>query len=168
MTKNNKNILIFLIAICLPVFIISSPDWLEINGIGPCWPVIILLPFSLKSSPWISAITSIFLASFMDSFTVSEATYIPSLLLLSLLWSRYALHNKKIELFSHLGLMSILGTGVVGFSMWAQKIILNTTLRDNWFHSWSFYVLICEMIITGLVAPFFSSWLIFAYKKYRS
>ena len=166
MNRNNKKILIFLTVMCLPVLIISSPDWMKINGIGPCWPVVILLPFSLKSAPWISAIASIFLASFIDSFTVSEATYIPSLFFLSLVWSRYGLHNKKIELFLNLGLMAILGTGVVGFSIWVQKIMLNTTLRDNWFHAWSFYALICEMIITGLVAPFFSSWLLFTYKKY--
>tara|TARA_Y100001968_G_scaffold229879_1_gene212721 strand:+ start:79 stop:579 length:501 start_codon:yes stop_codon:yes gene_type:complete len=166
MNRNNKKILIVLTAICLPVLIISSPDWLKINGIGPCWPVIILLPFSLKSTPWISVVSAIFLAIFVDSFTVSEATYIPSLFLLSLVWSRYGLHNKKIELFFHLGLLAILGTGFVGFSLWAQKIILNTTLRDNWFHSWSFYVLVCEIIITGLVAPFVSSWLILAYKKF--
>ena len=166
MNRNNKKILIFLTAICLPVLTISSPDWLEINGIGPCWPVVVLLPFSLNSAPWISATASIFLGSLIDSFTVSDATYIPSLFLLSLFWSRYALHNKKIESFLNLGLMAIMGTGFVGLSMWVQKIILNTSLRDNWFHSWSFYVLICEIIITGLVAPIFSSWLLFTYKKY--
>ena len=72
---------------------------------------------------------------------------------------------KKIELLFNIGLMAVFGTAVVGLSMWAQKIILHSILRNNWFHSWSVYVLLSEVIITGLVAPLFSSWLLLAYKK---
>ena len=165
MVRSNKKLLIFFIAICLPVFIISSPDWLKINGISPCWPVVCLFPFSLKNSRLISAIASITLGIFIDSFTVSDASYIPSLFLLSLVWSQSGLHNKKIELFLNIGLMAMFGTAVVGLSIWMQKIILYGSLRNNWFHSWSIYVLISEIIITGLVAPFFSSWLLFTFKK---
>ena len=165
MVRNNKKLLIFFTVICLPFFIILSPDWFKINGIMPCWPVIFLLPFSLKNSPWRSSIAAIACGIFIDSFTVSDASYIPSLLLLSLVWSQYGLHNKKIELFLNLGLMAIFGTAVVGFSIWVQKIILYSILRNNWFHSWSIYVLISEVIITGLVAPLFSSLLLFTDRK---
>ena len=165
MIRNNKKLLTLFTLVCFPFFIIASPDWLKINGITPCWPVVCLLPFSLKNSRSKSAIFSILLGFFMDSFTVSDASYIPSLLLLSLIWSHYALHNKKIELFFNIGLMAIFGTAVVGLSMWIQKIFIYSFLRNTWFHSWSIYVLISEVIITGLVAPFFSSWLLLTYKK---
>ena len=165
MVRNNKKLLIFFIVICLPAFMISSLDWLKINGISPCWPVVFLLPYALKNSPFRSSIASILLGILIDSFTVSDASYIPSLLFLSLVWSKYRLHNQKIELFLNIGLMAILGTALVGLTIWFQKIILYSILRNNWFHSWSIYVLISEMIITGLVAPFFSSWLLFTYKK---
>ena len=165
MAKNNKKLSIFFILICLPAFIIISPDWLKINGITPCWPVIFLLPFSLSNHPWRAAIAAILVGIFIDSFTTSDVSYIPSLFLLSLVWSQYGLHNKKIELFLNVGLMAILGTAFVGLSIWVQKIIIYSFLRDNWFHSWSIYVLISEVIITGLVAPIFSSWLLLAYKK---
>ncbi len=165
MIRNKKKLLTFFTVICLPAFIIASPDWLKINGISPCWPVIWLLPFSLNNKPWKSAIASILLGIFMDSFTISGASYIPSLLFLSLVWSQYRLHNKKIELFLSIGLMAILGTAMVGFSLWIQKIIFYSFLRNYWFHSWSIYVLGSEVIITGLAAPFFSSWLLLTYKK---
>ena len=165
MISSRKNLLIFFTAICLPILVISSPDWLEINGISPCWPVVCLLPFSLKNTRLISAIASIMLGIFIDSFTVSDASYIPSLFLLSLVWSQSRLHNKKIELFLNIGLMAIFGTALVGLSIWMQKIILHVSLRNNWFHSWSIYVLISEVIITGLVAPIFSSWLLLTYKE---
>ncbi len=165
MVRKEIKLLIFLTIICLPIFIVSSPDFLKINGIAPCWPVVFLLPFSLKNTPARSVIAAISMGILIDSFTVSDASYIPSLLFLSFVWSQYGLHNKKIELFLNIGLMAIFGTAIVGFSIWVQKIILYSILRNNWFHSWSIYVLICEVVITGLVAPFFSSWLLFAYKK---
>ena len=165
MAKNNKKLSIFFIIICLPAFIIISPDWLKINGISPCWPVILLLPFSLKNPPWRAASAAIITGIFVDSFTISDASYIPSLFLLSLVWSQYGLHNKKIELFLNIGLMAIFGTAFVGLSIWVQKIIMYSVLRNNWFHSWSIYVVISEVIITGLVAPFFSSWLLLTYRK---
>ena len=165
MNKNKRKLLILLIAICLPTLIINTPDWLKLNGISPCWPVIWLLPFSLKNTPWKSVFAAFLLGVFIDSFTINDASYIPSLLLLSLVWSQYRLHNRKIELFFNIGLMAIFGTAFVGVSIWAQKIILHSTLRNDWFHSWAIYVLISEIIITGLVAPFFSSWLLLAYKK---
>ena len=165
MLKNNKKILIFFILICLQFCIITAPDWLKINGISPCWPVIFLLPFSLENRPWRAASAAIITGIFVDSFTISDASYIPSLFLLSLVWSQYGLHNKKIELFLNIGLMAIFGTAFVGLSIWVQKIIMYSVLRNNWFHSWSIYVVISEVIITGLVAPFFSSWLLLAYRK---
>ena len=165
MAKSNKKLLIFLSLICLPTFIITSPDWLKINGITPCWPVILLLPFSLKNRPWRSGIAGISLGIFVDSFTISDVSYIPALFLLSLVWSQYGLHNKKIELFFNIGLMAVFGTAVVGLSIWIQKIILYSFLRNNWFYSWSIYAFTAEVLITGLVAPFFSSWLLFMYKK---
>ena len=165
MDRNRKKIFIFFTAIFLPFLFIVSPDWLKINGIPPCWPVIFLLPLSIQNNPFRSSIAAISLGILFDSFTVSDASYIPSLFFLSFVWSQYGLHNKKIELFLNIGLMAILGTALVGLSIWVQQIILHSILRNNWFHSWSIYVLICEVIITGLVAPFCSSWLLLAYKK---
>ena len=165
MLKKNKKIIIFFGITCLQAFIVISPDWLKINGITPCWPVILLLPFSLNNPPWKAAIASLLLGIFVDSFTISDISYIPSLFILSLVWSTYGLHNKRIELFLNIGLMAIFGTALVGFSMWVQKIIIYSFLRNNWFHSWSIYVLMSEVIITGLVAPLFSSWLLITYKK---
>ncbi len=165
MNRNNNELLIFISIIFLPACIIASPDWLNINGISPCWPVIWLLPFSLKNRPLRAALVAILLGIFVDSFTIGDVSYIPSLLTLSLIWSQYGLHNKKIELFLSIGLMAIFGTAFVCVSIWVQKIILYDFLRNNWFHSWSLYVLISKVIVTGLVAPFFSSWLLLSYKK---
>ena len=165
MAKNNNKLLVFFTIIYLQSFIIVSPDWLKLNGITPCWTVILLLPFSIKNPPWKSAMAAILLGIFIDSFTISDVSYIPSLFFLSVIWSKYGLHNKKIELFLNIGLMAIFGTAFVGLSIWVQKIILYDFLRNNWFHSWSIYILISEVVITGLVAPFFSSWLLLAYKK---
>ena len=165
MIKNNKKLLIFFTIFCLPTCIIISPEWLKLNGITPCWPVVLLLPFSLSFGPWKASAAAISLGIFIDSFTISYVSYIPSLFVLSLAWSIYGFHNKKIQLFLNIGLMAFFGTAFVGISIWFQKILLYKVLRNNLFHSWSIYVLISEVIITGLVAPFFSSWLLLTYKE---
>ncbi len=165
MAKNNNKLFIFLAIICLSSFIIISPDWLKINQISPSWPVILLLPYSLNNRTLNSVMAGISLGIFTDSFTISDVSYVPALFFLSFVWSQYGLHNRKIKLFLNVGLMAIFGTAFVGFSIWIQKILLYDVLRNNWFHSWSIYVLISEVIITGLVAPFFSSWLLLTYKK---
>ena len=165
MNRKYKKIIIISIAFCLPLITLASPDWLKINGITPCWPVVWLLPFSLNYPPLISVFTAIILGFFMDSFTIGIISYIPSLFLLSLFWSRYAMHNKNINLLFNIGLMAIFGAAFVGLSIWIQKIILYENLRNNWFNSWAIYALISEIIITGLVAPLFSSWLLLSYKR---
>ena len=165
MAKNNYKLLTVFLIICLPSLIILSPDWLKINGVTPCWPVILLLPISLKIRPIKAVAMGILMGIFFDSFTISDVSYIPSLFLLSLVWSQYGLRNKKIEYFLNIGLMAIFGSVFVGFSIWFQKIIMYGILRNNLFHSWSAYVLFSEVIITGLVAPFFSSWFLFSFKK---
>ena len=165
MVKYNKKLLTFFLIICLPALVIISPDWLKLNGITPCWPVILLLPFSLRNRPWRSSIVGIAMGILIDSFTTSDASYIPSLFILCLIWSLYGLRNKKIEYFLNIGLIAIFGTAFVGLSIWFQKVLLYGDLRNNWFNSWSINVLISEVIITGLVAPFFSSWFLLTYKK---
>ena len=89
MFRKNQNLFIFLVAIFLPFFTIASPDWLKINGITPCWPVVWLLPFSLKNHPVRASLAAILLGILMDSFTIRDGSYIPSLFFLSLIWSKY-------------------------------------------------------------------------------
>ena len=74
MIRNKNKLLIFFTVICLPAFLIASPDWLKLNGISPCWPVIWLLPFSLKNGPFRSAIASVALGIFIDSFVISDVS----------------------------------------------------------------------------------------------
>tara|TARA_B100000700_G_C14745563_1_gene715066 strand:- start:220 stop:720 length:501 start_codon:yes stop_codon:yes gene_type:complete len=165
MSRKYRYLLTLFTAICLPALSITSPDWLKINGISPCWPVIWLLPFSLQNSPLVSAIAAVLIGLFMDSFKIGEVSYVPSLLILSLIWARHGKRNKTIKLFFNVGLMAMVGTFFVGLSFWMQRILLYNTLRNNWFNSWAIYLLAGELIITGLVAPLFTSWLLLTYKK---
>ena len=165
MFKKNINLFNYLIAICLPFLTLFSPDWLRINGISPCWTVIWLLPFSIVNGPLRASIASILIGLLMDSFTIGDVSYMPSLFVLSLIWGRYGRRNKNIDIFLNLGLMAILGTAFVGFSIWLQKIFMYGVLRNNWFHAWALHAMISQVIITGLVAPLISSWLLLTYKK---
>ena len=165
MSRKNKNFLIFFIAIFIPALTLIAPNWLQINGISPCWPIIWLLPFSLQNGPWRAAFCGLLMGIFMDSFIIGDVSYIPSLFFLSLVWGRFGIRHKNIEIFLNIGFMAILGSACVSFSIWVQNIAINSVLRNHWFHSWAIYTLISEILITGLVAPLFSSWLLLPYKK---
>ena len=101
MLKNNKKILIFFILICLQFCIITAPDWLKINGITPCWPVILLLPFALKNSPVKAVLASFLLGIFIDSFTKSGfgigGTYIGKIPYLRI---DYIWHDKGLDSYN--------------------------------------------------------------------
>ena len=131
MIKNNKKLLIIISLICFPALLIVSPDLLKINGITPCWPVIFLLPFSLINNPFRSSIAGALLGIFIDSFTISDVSYIPSLLFLSVIWSKYGLHNKKIELFLKILYKIIFWTQIERPTNAVPKIAIKPIFKNN-------------------------------------
>lgn len=165
MNSKYRNLLFLLTPIFLPFLTLISPNWLKIYGVSPCWPIFWLLPFSLENGPVRGVAAGILLGLFMDSFTMGGASFIPSFLLLSFWWGRYGLQKKKIALSLNLGLMVILGTTFVSFSIWIQKIYFQSFIIDKLFNDWAIHTLISEVTITGLLAPIFCSWLILSYKK---
>ncbi len=165
MNSKYRNLLFFLTAICLPFLTLISPNWLKIYGVSPCWPIFWLLPYSLKNGPVRGVVAGILLGLLMDSFTIGGASFVPSFFLLSFLWGVYGLQKTQIEFKLNLGLMAILGTTCVSFSIWIQKIYLQSFLIDKLFNNWAIHTLISEVTITGLLAPLFCSWLLRSYKK---
>ena len=165
MTRKYRNLLFFFTAICLPILTLISPNWLKIYGVPPCWPIFWLLPFSLQNGPGRGVIAGTFLGLLMDSFNMGDASLIPAFIILSFLWGRYGLQKRTIVLSLNLGLMAILGTAFVSFSIWAQKIFFQSFLIDKLFNNWAIHTLIAEVTITGLLAPILCSWLLLPYKK---
>ncbi len=165
MNSKYRNLLFFLTAICLPFLTLISPNWLKIYGVSPCWPILWLLPFSLRNGPLKGVLAGTLLGLLMDSFNMGGASYIPSFMLLSFWWGGYGLQKKTIELSFNLGLMVVLGTTFVGLSIWIQKISSQSFVMDRVFNNWSIYTLIAEVTITGLLAPVVCSWLLLSYKK---
>ena len=165
MTSKYRNLFFFLTAICLPFLTLISPNWLKIYGVAPFWPIFWLLSFSLKNGPVRAVLAGILLGFLMDSFTMGGASFVPSFLLLSFFWGSYGLQKKTIELSLNLGLMAILGTAFVGFTIWIQNIFLKSFLIDKLFNNWAIHTLIAEITITGLLAPILCSWLLLSYKK---
>ena len=145
-----------------PILLICPVRVLSIQGISPCWPVIILLPFALELGPLIGLFSGLILAICLDSFTLGGASYIPSLLLLGWWWGCVGKRYRKIRLGLNLGLFAVIGTACVGSSIWVQQYFsygFYAIQFFHWFNSWAFHTLIAEVIITGLIAPIACSWL---------
>ena len=149
------------------ILTLLSPNWLKIEGIGPCWAVLWLLPFSLEMGSWWGSLAALFLAFLLDSLSIGGGSYIPSLLFLSLWWGRLGKQHKQFELNLNLGLLAFLGTAVVGISIWAQKLIFYSFPSLFWFNAWAFHTFLAELIITALIAPLLCSWLLLAWKSTR-
>ena len=163
MTRKYRNLFFFITATCIPFLTLISPNWLRIYGVSPCWPIFWLLPFSLQNGSVRGVIGGTSLGLLMDSFTMGGASFIPSFVFLSFWWGGYGLKKKTIHLSLNLGLMAILGTTFVSFSIWIQKISFQSFLIDKLFNNWAIHTLIAEVTITGLMAPILCSWLLLSY-----
>ncbi len=165
MIRKYRNLLLFFTGICIPFLTLMSPNWLKIYGVAPCWPIFWLLPFSIKNGPYRAVLACTFMGILMDSFTLGGASYIPSFMLLSFWWGNYGRQKQKIELSLNIGLMAILGTAFVSFSIWIQTISFQSFLIDKSFNNWAIHTLVAEVVITGLLAPLFCSWLLLPFEK---
>ena len=152
---------LFLAALTVPVLIIISPGLFKIQGVGPCWPIIWLLPCSLEIGPFWSVIFGIGLGSILDSITLSDVSYIPSLVFLGFWWGNLGRKQQHLNL----GFLAFLGSGIVGLSFWFQTIFLHSLYLHGLFHSWAAHTLLAEMILTGLIAPLLCAWILILFKK---
>ena len=138
----------------VPFITLVSPHWLKIQGVGPCWSVLWLLPFSLRFGSWLGFVAGLSLGLILDALTLGGASYIPSLAFLGVFWGYLGGRSKQVNSPINLGLHSLFGAGIVGSSLWAQKLFYyGSFLALTWFNAWSLHTLMAELIITGLMAP---------------
>ena len=151
---NNRNIKIFLASLLLvPFLTLFSPHWLKIFGIGPCWAIFWLLPWSLHMGPKISFITSICLGLMLDGITIGSYSQVPSLVIISVIWGYLGKRNTDIYGGFNLGFLAWLGSIIYGGSVLIQFIIFHPDISSIYFNNWLINNLLSQSIITGFLAP---------------
>ena len=162
MRKKYERFMVAFSWICVPILFTSSPRWLTLQGVDPCWGVLWLLPWSLNKGKTFGLISGLGTGLFLDSLSLGSFTQIPALMFLGFWWGTLGGQGKIIELSLNLGLLAWIGSLIVGLSILLQNLSLQIFWNSQWFLHWAFHTLIAQSIITGLLAPMVCSWILLA------
>ena len=73
-------------ALVVPFLALASPPWLAIDGVGPAWAVLWLLPWALVDGPVSGALAGVALGLVLDGLNLGGLSQVPALLLLGWWW----------------------------------------------------------------------------------
>ncbi len=155
-------------AILVPCLALINPRLLAINGVGPSWVVLWLLPWSLAGGPLLGSFAGLCLGLLLDSISLYGATQIPALIVLGFWWGRLGKVSSATHNNLSLGLLAYMGSFCVGISLWLQFYLRHLQISFEIFHSWSFQTILSQSLITGLLSPIISFWLLLYFKNRRS
>lgn len=144
-----------------------SPKWINVAGVGPCWAVLWLLPWSLEEGIRSSVFAGCLLGLLLDALTVGGPTLIPALMGLGWWWGWLGKYGSKIEGTLNLGLLAWLGSVVCGCSLWIQIFLLNLGNSSSAISHWALQTLFLQSILTALIAPLISAWFLVLLRKRR-
>tara|TARA_B100002051_G_scaffold272515_1_gene309425 strand:+ start:1507 stop:1959 length:453 start_codon:yes stop_codon:yes gene_type:complete len=132
---------------------LATPAWFGIDGVGPAWAVLWLLPWALVDGPVSGAIGGLALGLVLDGLTVGGASQVPALLLLGWWWGRLGRRAPPIQRSFNLGLLAWIGSVSVGCSLIVQLLIDRGFVLDPWMRSWGWHTVWSQALITALLAP---------------
>ncbi|MBM5804416.1 MAG: rod shape-determining protein MreD [Prochlorococcaceae cyanobacterium] len=142
-------------ALLVPLMVLLSPRWLQLDATGPAWSVLWLLPWALVDGPWSGALVGAGLALLLDALHPGAVSQVPALVLLGWWWGRLGRRSVVMERSLSLGLLALAGSLVLGVSVLAQL-----ALTGAWPAS-ALQVLWAQTLLTALLAPLVCSlWLL--------
>jgi hypothetical protein len=112
-------------ALLVPLLVLGSPGWLSLDGVGPCWAVLWLLPWALSDGPFSGACAGLGLGLLLDALHPGGVTQVPVLLLLGWWWGRMGRRGPPIQRSFSLGLLALLGSALLGLSLMLQWGVLD-------------------------------------------
>jgi rod shape-determining protein MreD len=112
-------------ALLVPLLGLAAPEWLSLDGVGPSWAVLWLLPWALSDGPWSGACAGLGLGLLLDALHPGSVTQVPGLLLLGWWWGRMGRRAPPIQRSFSLGLLALLGTALLGLSLVLQWGLLD-------------------------------------------
>ena len=140
-------------ALLVPFLAQASPGWLAIDGVGPAWSVLWLLPWALVDGPVSGALAGLAIGLVLDGLTLGGTTQVPVLLLLGWWWGRLGRRGVTIQRTLNLGLLAWLGSVAMGLSLMLQLLISQGGTLDALTRSWGLQTLWCQALVTGLLGP---------------
>ena len=168
MVINHLKPVVFASALGVPFLSLLAPTWLTLMGVGPSWAVLWLLPWALVGGPLLGVFAGLSLGLILDAISLGDGSQVPALVLLGFWWGYLGRKGLPIERNFSLGLLSWIGSLVVGLGAWLQFLLIHMYSYPSLFNSWSFYTILCQSILTGLLAPLICSLLLMFFEAPRS
>ncbi len=168
MRKFSKRTVYLLIVFAVPFFNLFNPPWISIQGVGPSWAVLWLLPWALEEGSWLGIFAGLCVGMLVDATHIDSASQIPALVILGFWWGRIGKQRRLIESSLNLGLLAWSGAFLVGFTIWLQKNYLLETKVISLFHASSLHFVLAETIITSLLAPIICSMSLLYFFRYKA
>ena len=140
-------------ALLVPLLVLGSPQWISIDGVGPAWALLWLLPWALTDGPIAGAFAGLALGLILDGLSLEGVTQVPALLALGWWWGRLGRRGSQIQRSLNLGLLAWLGSVGLGLSVFLQVLIREGGTLDSFTQNWGWQTLWSQALITGLLAP---------------
>ena len=151
-------------ALLVPLLVLAAPAPLQLAGVPPSWAVLWLLPWALVDGPASGAVAGLALGLVLDGLHLGSASEVPVLVLLGWWWGRIGRRGAPIERSFSLGLLALVGTALLGGSLWLQL---------HWqgglplpLAGW--HTLMAQTLITALLAPLVCSLLLLRWRQVAS
>ncbi len=154
---------------CIPIIFLWHPNWLGFSGIQPYWPLFWLLPWSMIYGSFSGLVFGLFLGLILDSITVGNSyTQIIGLVLCAAWFGRINTYHENVFV-GHLryGLICSIGSFMCSTVYFLQILIKNSSGSDLFLYYANFKNILAEVLLTGLLAPFFCSHLLKIFKFSR-
>ncbi|OUX70743.1 MAG: rod shape-determining protein MreD [Synechococcus sp. TMED90] len=150
-------------ALLVPLLQLVAPFWLALDGVGPSWAMLWLLPWALVDGPVSGGIAGAALGLVLDGLSLGDVSQVPALVLMGWWWGRIGRRGPPIQRSFNIGLLALIGTVVQGLSLWLQLLVLGSS--DALLQAWALHTTLAQALITGLLAPMVGSWQLLLWRR---
>ena len=150
-------------ALLVPLLQLVAPSWLALDGVGPSWAMLWLLPWALVDGPVSGGIAGAALGFVLDGLSLGDVSQVPALVLMGWWWGRIGRRGAPIQRSLSLGLLAWIGTLVLGLSFWVQLQVLGSSAPM--LQAWALHTTLAQALITGLLAPMVGSWQLLLWRR---
>jgi len=134
-------------ALLVPLLLLLSPPWLQLDAVGPNWAVLWLLPWALVDGPLSGALVGAGLAVLLDGLHPGSVTLVPGLALLGWWWGRLGRRSLVGDRSISLALLALAGCLVQGGSLLLQQQLQGQLPASGLHTLW------VQTLITAVLAP---------------
>ncbi len=141
--------------ILIPIIFLLHPSWLGFLGVQPYWPLFWLLPWSMMNGSLNGLVFGLFLGIILDSLILdNNFSQIPGLIFCGFLFGRIKFHSDILVGHFRYGLICSFGSFLCGTLYLSQILFRNFSDTNFLMFIPGVKIILAEVFLTGLFAPF--------------